>query len=436
LGKFLGKNPRRRRRDRATLGASVHAAIAKQIEPAKNEQENLHMPATAIHTDVYLSEADALSRNEKLSSGQRSRISYLLAASKASREGANGNGGRSKRTAKFSDLAEHRPDLRAYGEWLLRGYVTKETRDMVAGTQGVGTYSDGADGGYLVPQEMYAMLINAIAQADPLFDENVVRLITEPGLTPLRARPIKISGWDTSSASAVQVTEAAPEAAVTPTVGGGVLNGFLFREEIAASLEFEQDASIFMEVMDLMFEYFQQAFLHGIGAALCSGSGSGAPQGVTVGATNSTVTTAGAGAITAGDLEKIFFSLNRAYRARPKCAWLMSDTIYLQCRKAADTNGRPLIDIVDGRELIFGKPVLISPTISSTAGQIGIIFGDLSHFCVRLSGMQLLRTTQTTGAGSATYGAASFKGRQRADSVVFDPSGGSTPPIVYATLHS
>ncbi len=391
------------------------------------------MPQIA-EVDSFLLEADQLTRKSKLTAGERSRVNVLLARSKAMRERPGNN---QRAATKFSDMAKHRPDLRAYAEWLLTGSVRPETRDMGAGTQSYGeSYSLGSSGGYLVPQEMYGMVIDAIAQADPLFDDNVVRLVTEPALTPLRARPVRISGWDSSTASAAQVTENAQESAVTPTVGGGTLNGFLFREEIAMSVEFEQDADIFLRIMDLMVDHYQQSFAHGIGAALATGSGSGAPQGIVTGAANSGVTTGAAGSLAGGDFEEIYFAVNRAYRNRPKCAWLMPDTLYLQARKAIDSASRPLINIENDREMIFGKPVLISPTMSSTAGSKGIIFGDLSHFVVRLSGMQIVRTIQTAGAGSVTYGACSYKGRMRADSTVFDPSGGATPPIVYATLHS
>ena len=72
----------------------------------------------------------------------------------------------------------------------------------------------------------------------------------------------------------------------------------------------------------------------------------------------------------------------------------------------------------------------------STPGSTSIIFGDLSHFVVRLSAMMVQRSVETYAHGSATYLSATYHDRMRVDSTVFDPSAGATPPIVYATLHA
>jgi HK97 family phage major capsid protein len=385
--------------------------------------------------DEFLLEADTITRRGRLnpkgmSRSEQSRVNVLLARSAALR---NHNGAASR---PLSERARHRPELRAFAEWLKDGRVSDETRTLLAGTQGVGTWTQGPAGGYLVPQEFYTELVSAIAQADPLLSADVVRLITDSSSSPLRLRPMRVAGWDLSTASASQVSESTQESAVTPTVGGATLNGFLFREEIAVSMEFEQDIDAFFGVLDTMSDYYQQAFRVGIGAALVNGTGSGQPQGILTGATNSGVTTGGSGVLVGDDFEAIYFAVNKAYRSRPRCAWVMSDTTYLKARKSIDANSRPLISIERDEEKILGKPVLISPSMPSAAGSKGIVFGDLGHFVVRLSGMEIARTTQTIGAGSATYGEASYKGRMRADSAVFDPSGGATPPIVYATLHA
>ena len=84
--------------------------------------------------------------------------------------------------------------------------------------------------------------------------------------------------------------------------------------------------------------------------------------------------------------------------------------------------------------MILGKRVLVSPSMPSAAGSKGIVFGDLSHFWVRLSATTILKATEATSA--IEQGQFLFLGRMRVDSFVFDPSGGSAPPIVYATLHS
>jgi HK97 family phage major capsid protein len=93
-----------------------------------------------------------------------------------------------------------------------------------------------------------------------------------------------------------------------------------------------------------------------------------------------------------------------------------------------------LLDIVGDEERILGKRVLISPSIPSAAGSMGIVFGDLSRLVVRLSHLLVRRATETSSG--IEYLKADYVATMRADSAVMDPTAGATPPIVYATLHS
>jgi HK97 family phage major capsid protein len=108
--------------------------------------------------------------------------------------------------------------------------------------------------------------------------------------------------------------------------------------------------------------------------------------------------------------------------------------VYQQVRKAHDSNLRPLINIVGDREVLFGKPIYVSPSVSSTAGTPGIVFGNLAHYIVRASQPTIERAIQLPGY--VEYGQAAYICRQRIDAKVFDPTAGSVPPIVYATLHA
>ena len=374
--------------------------------------------------DEFLLEADTITRRARLnakglSRTEQSRVNVCLARSAALRNHASG-------TQKLSDIVKRSTELRAYAERLIFGRaVTPETRDMGESVSPANA---------LVPFEMYSFLIDAISQVDPLFDEDSVRLISKPADPPLQTRPTQIAGWDASADAAELVSENSQEAMVQPLVGGATLAGYMFRKEIEVSFEFEQD--VLWAVLDLMSDFFAHSLRRGVGIYLATGSGSSQPQGIVTGAADSGVTTSSSTVLTADDFEDVYFSLNAAYRDSPKCAWVMNDVTYKKARKAIDGAQRPLINVEHDRKLLMDRPVLISPSMPSTAGSKAIAFGDLSHFVVRLSGMQVVRTTQTAGAGSVTYGGASFKARMRADSVVLDPSAGSAPPIVYATLHS
>jgi HK97 family phage major capsid protein len=189
-----------------------------------------------------------------------------------------------------------------------------------------------------------------------------------------------------------------------------------------------------MNALDLMSRAFGAGFARGIGASLVNGTGSGEPEGLLTGARDSGVTTAGAGAIILDDIENVYFSLNRAYRNSPKCAWVVNDGVYKMIRKAKDSQGRPLLSVERDDEILMGKKLLVSPTLSATAGQPGIVFGDLSHLVVRLSSMKIVRKSQVPGF--VEVGKALYAGRVRVDSKVFDPSDGGAAPILYATLHA
>jgi HK97 family phage major capsid protein len=79
----------------------------------------------------------------------------------------------------------------------------------------------------------------------------------------------------------------------------------------------------------------------------------------------------------------------------------------------------------------MGKPVLVSPSMPSSAGQFGIVFGDLSYFAVRCVGQATFRRrlqTVCVESGEALYNAL-----LRVDAGVLVPASG-TPAIIKATL--
>jgi HK97 family phage major capsid protein len=89
--------------------------------------------------------------------------------------------------------------------------------------------------------------------------------------------------------------------------------------------------------------------------------------------------------------------------------------------------------MVEDKELLFGKRVLISPSVPSAAGSKGIIFGDLSMFTVRVCGKPEVKRASET-PGYVEKGIALYTGWLRVDSGIIAP--GSVAPIVYATLHA
>jgi HK97 family phage major capsid protein len=322
-----------------------------------------------------------------------------------------------------------------------KGDRTEEARTKSAGLQSLREYIatgefrtaamntvTGSNGGYLLPVEFERILLAAAAQYDDLMNPENVRVIpTENGRT-LSLPSIDLSAI--TSAIVSQNTQQVPVA--NPAIATNSFGGFTYKTTpIAITLELEQDS--FESTMQILMTAFGVGLARGIGSDLVNGSGSGAPMGLLTAAANSTITTAAAGVISATDIESIYFSVNRAYRNSPKCAWVLSDTVYQMVRAAKDSNNRPLLNMVDDQERLMGKRVLIAPSMPSAAGSKGIAFGDLSQFAVRIVGSPEVKRASET-PGYFEKGAALYTGWLRCDSGLIAP--GSVAPIVYATLHA
>jgi HK97 family phage major capsid protein len=366
---------------------------------------------------AIMQEADALTApGSEMTKEKRARLDYLLAAAKLGKKATRGVMSR---------------ELRAWKKYVVTGDISEYRATVLESGKGDITSSAGSAGGYFVPAQMEKLVFEAAAQTDPLLSEENVGLIQDGGSYTMQ--PKQISGWDLSTISSTQVAENTLQSPGTiPTVAGGTLNGYLHRLSLAGTMEFEDDA--FMRALELMSRAFGVGFARGIGASLVNGTGSAQPQGLLTGAANSGVTTTGAGAIILDDIENVYFSLNKVYRNSPKCAWVVNDGVYKMIRKAKDASGRPLLSVERDDEILMGKKLLVSPTLSANAGDKGIIFGDLSHFVVRLSALKIARNSQAPGYAEA--GKALYNGRMRVDSSVFDPSAGGSAPILYATLHA
>ena len=310
-------------------------------------------------------------------------------------------------------------------------------------------------GGYLVPVGFSDKFFKGVAQVDPLLDPSAVNLDREDGYTfSGKAYP----NWDLSAYSAVRIGAGTSDgqavqqtAQVVPTAGTTFQSGYIYKCSLAASIELLQDSG-----EEYLLDKIQQAMSIGmaraIGVDLVLGNGSEQPSGLLAGAVNSGLTVgtgneqvgnqgvsaSGAANITGQDLTKFYFSLNRVRRASPKACFVMADETYQAIRLATDNVGRPLLHVGDDGETLFGKRVLIAPSVPYAHGSPvvagKILFGDLSSFLVRASNLSVSVVTQHgAGAGSIERGEYLIIGRMRIDSAVVDPTNGSVPPVVYAT---
>jgi HK97 family phage major capsid protein len=286
----------------------------------------------------------------------------------------------------------------------------------------------GSNGGYLLPVEFEKMLLASAAQFDDLMNPENVRVIpTKDG------RSLSLPSIDLISITSAIVSQNTQQLPVAnPAVATNTFGGYSFKTNpVAVTMELEQDS--FEATMQILSAAFGVGLARGIGASLVNGNGTTAPTGLLTAATDSTITTAAAGVIGATDIEQIFFSVNRAYRASEKCSWIISDAVYQMIRNSRDGSMRPLLNMVDEKETLMGKRVLISPSVPSTPGSTGIIFGDLSQFAVRIVGAPEVKRA-VESAGYVERATALYTGWLRVDSGLIAPGG--VAPIVYATLHA
>jgi len=327
------------------------------------------------------------------------------------------------------NAAEHRARFDKY----LAGKLSEvEMRDFEAGTQSL-TATQGAGGGFLVPFAYDSVVREANAQVDPVLNPTIVDFSMTSG--PF-LQPEQVSGFDLSRISAAVVGESAQQTAqVIPTVLGATLRSDItFRASFGASIEAETDIPAFGEKI---VRAASVALARKIGYSVLVGRGGGDISGITQNLSSSLSNTTG-GKLVLADLNNIYFSLGKFYRAAPKCGWLFSDMAYKQLRNAVDTSGRPLIDVENDREMLLGKPVFNCPSLAATYSSLGVVgailFGDLSHIVVRASRPTLQRTVQQT-VTDITRGECLYIARCRADATLFDPSSGGTPPVVLATIN-
>jgi HK97 family phage major capsid protein len=314
------------------------------------------------------------------------------------------------------------------------------------------TYS-GTDGGTLVPLEFSENFFLGLAQYSPLLDENVVTLEKSPTYA---LKSSVAAEWDLSQFAAQRVGAPSGDGDAVQFVGQNVpltqanlLTGYIYKCALNATLELFQDDE---RLMERVAKAYAIGFARGIGVDLATGDGiHDQPQGIITGAAlsspavvigtgNEAAGNQSAGSITAQDLLNVFFSVNKVYRASPKCAWVMSDGVYQRIRNSVDNVGRPLLDFRDDYEVLLGKRVYIDPNFSGGGGDTSpaiagqVVFGDLSYFRVRVSALSISKVAELSGG--IEQGVFQLIGRQRANSVVVDPTNGAYPPIVSATVNA
>jgi HK97 family phage major capsid protein len=283
-----------------------------------------------------------------------------------------------------------------------------------------------SEGGYLVPEGYSQEIIAALK------DMSILRRAG--------ARVISVTGTDSfnvptlsHSTAAVKTSEEGAYSEVEPTVGEVTFVPMKLTKLVKVSEELLMDSRIDLMRQVLMPD-FEQAFASAENTYFVSGSGSGSsePQGITVGASDSGVTTSSASTISADNIIDTYHALGYLYRQN--AVWLMNDTTIKAIRKLKETTTGNYLwqpGLTAGQpDTIMGRPVYTLNTMPElgTEDNKVIIFGDLSYYWIVDFGSESVRRLDELYSGNGQVGFRAY--RRIGGNVMLDDA------IVYAAAGS
>lgn len=277
----------------------------------------------------------------------------------------------------------------AFNAYLRTGQPNMDLAGLaVTNAQGEGA---GSTGGYLVPTEFRAKLIDRMKAFGGIapYVENVD---TADG------RPIEwaVTLDDTSNTGEVVAEHAAPTGGADLAFDQVQLGAYSYAsagpsgDPLRVSLELLQDAAF--DVEGLVSRKLGQRLARAIAPALVTGTGVGEPLGLITNRTG-VQTNANTGPVY-DDLITWEHSLDPAYRALGNCVWAMNDLSLAYLKKLKDSHGDPLWRPADatmatptGGGVLNGYPVVIDQafpamTVGSPTVNWGA-FGDLREGYVK-----------------------------------------------------
>ena len=309
------------------------------------------------------------------------------------------------------------------------GRLTEEREAEIRGS--AMNTTTGAQGAFFVPADFdFSTIVRQqMKQYDGIFDSSAVTFVDRD-----HGRPFSVPAVDYTGVSAAVVAESAQTTPSTiPTFALTKVSNpsYTYRSlNMPVSIELVQDS--FELVQMILGQVFGVSIARGVGADLINGNGTTAPQGLLTAASLG-VTSAVSGVVSAVDIESVYFSLNRISRNSPACRWLMNDATYQTVKKLKDTAGFPLIAFVDDKEVLYGKPISICPSLPNIAvSSKSIILADLSQYIVTRTPLQIIAKREVPGY--VEFGQVLVQCSQRFDAKLL--AVGSFTPAVYLQTHA
>jgi len=262
-----------------------------------------------------------------------------------------------------------------------------------------------ADGGYLVPKEFRAVVI------EKLLKEAVIR----PRATVI---PMSRDKMDLPAEATSVTTYWKAENAVlvesNPTFDSLTLNTNKLTGLSKMSRELFADSAV--NIMDYLTSLWARKFAQAEDAGFMAGAGTTEPTGIRT-YTLPSIPQAGA-SLKADDLIDLFYALPSQYRRN--AVWIMNNSIFPTVRKLIDLSGRYLWTdgLTDAPASILGRPVLEQNDIPTNLGtgldESEVFFGDLSYYVIGDRESMSVETT-TQGAGAFEYHQVAMKMWERLD---------------------
>ena len=243
------------------------------------------------------------------------------------------------------------------------------------------------EGGYTVPTEVAAMVIDALKAYGGMRD--VAEILTTEG-----GNPWNFPTSDGTSETGEIVAENGAATGADITFGTVALNPFMYSsKKIALPWQLISDSAI--DVVGFVVNRLATRLGRITNTHYTTGDGSSKPYGLMArtsagktGTTGQTVT------VIIDDLIDLKHSVNRAYRQRGK--WMMNDLSVAIVSKLKDTSGQPIWQpalTVGAPDMLLGHAVATNDDVAVMAANAkSIAFGDLSQYKIRdISNSVILR---------------------------------------------
>ena len=261
-----------------------------------------------------------------------------------------------------------------------------------------------SDGGYLVPEEYDARLIEGLEE------ENIFRRLGTT-ITTSGERKINIAGAKPAAAWIDEGEELTFGDAKFDQIN---LDAHKLHVAVKVTEELLYDNAFGLE--NYLLRQFSKALANAEEDAFLNGDGAGKPLGIFAeeGGAQVGVTAASATDITADEIINLVYALKRPYRKKAK--FIMNDQTIAVLRKLKDENGQYLWQpsLQAGEpDRLFGYEVMTSAYVPMiAAGKPVIAFGDFSYYNIGDRGVRSFAELKELFAGNGMVG---FVAKERVD---------------------